>query len=60
MSGFVELPVRSVHAADVARLAMHHHDPFDRLLIAQAIAEPLKFMTADAVLTQYSDVVTLV
>lgn len=59
-SGFVELPVRASHAAGVASLAMHHHDPFDRILIAQAIAEPLKFLTADAVLAQYSDVVVLV
>ncbi len=59
-SGFVELPVRAVHAAGVARLAMHHNDPFDRLLVAQAIAEPLKLLTADAVLGQYSELVVLV
>jgi PIN domain nuclease of toxin-antitoxin system len=59
-SGFVELPVRAAHAAGVVKLALHHHDPFDRLLVAQAIAEPLKFLTADAVLAQYSDVVMLV
>ena len=41
-SGFVELAVRSAHAARVARLALHHNDPFDRLLIAQAIAEPFR------------------
>ena len=58
-SGFVELPVRSAHAAGVGRLALHHNDPFDRLLIAQAIAEPLKLLTADAVLEQYSDLVLL-
>jgi len=59
-SGFVELPVRASHAAGVARLALHHSDPFDRLLLAQAIAEPLRLLTADAVLAQYSDVVMLV
>lgn len=59
-SGFVELPVRAVHAAGVARLALHHNDPFDRLLIAQAVAEPLKLLTADAALARYSDVVMLV
>jgi PIN domain nuclease of toxin-antitoxin system len=58
-SGFAELPVRAAHAAGVARLAVHHNDPFDRLLIAQAIAEPLKFLTADAALTRYSDLVVL-
>jgi PIN domain nuclease of toxin-antitoxin system len=59
-SGFAELPVRAAHAAVVAGLALHHNDPFDRLLLAQAITEPLKFLTADAVLAQYSDIVVLV
>lgn len=59
-SGFMELPVRAAHAAGVARLALHHSDPFDRLLVAQAIAEPLKLLTADALLAKYSDIVVLV
>ena len=59
-SGFIELPVRAVHAAGVSRLEMHHNDPFDRLLVAQAVAEPLKLLTADAVLAQYTDLVVLV
>ena len=59
-SGFMELPVRAAHSAGVARLALHHSDPFDRLLVAQAIAEPLKLLTADAVLAKYSDIVVLV
>jgi PIN domain nuclease of toxin-antitoxin system len=59
-SGFVELPVRATHAAAVSRLAMHHNDPFDRLLIAQALAEPLRLLTADEMLVRYSDVVMLV
>jgi PIN domain nuclease of toxin-antitoxin system len=36
---------------------MHHADPFDRLLIAQAMSEPLHLLTADAQLRQYSDLV---
>lgn len=59
-SGFVELPVSAVHAAGVGRLALHHNDPFDRLLVAQALAEPLRLLTADPVLVQYSDVVLLI
>lgn len=59
-SGFLELPIRSSHAAGVARLEMHHSDPFDRLLIAQAVAEPLKLLTADAALVQYSELVELI
>lgn len=56
-SGFVELPVRAAHAAGVAHLPLHHTDPFDRLLIAQALYEPLRLLTADAALAQYSDLV---
>lgn len=59
-SGFVELPVRAAHAAGVAQLVLHHNDPFDRLLIAQAMAEPLKLLTADALLARYGDLVLLV
>lgn len=59
-SGFLELPVSAKHAAAVARLPDFHGDPFDRLLIAQAISEPLRFLTADSVLRQYSDLVELV
>jgi len=51
-SGFLELPVRAAHSAGVARLALHHSDPFDRLLVAQAITEPLKLLTADSVLAK--------
>ena len=56
-SGFVELPVRALHAAGVASLPLHHADPFGRLLIAQALSEPLKLLTADPRLSQYSDLV---
>jgi PIN domain nuclease of toxin-antitoxin system len=59
-SGFIELPVRTTHAAGVSGLPLHHKDPFDRILVAQAMAEPLKLLTADAVLAQYSDLVVLV
>lgn len=59
-SGFRELPVRARHAAAVASLPMHHRDPFDRLLIAQAMTEPLRLVTTDAALKRYSDLVTLI
>jgi PIN domain nuclease of toxin-antitoxin system len=59
-SGFVELPVTAAHAAGVAALAPHQSDPFDRLLLAQALAEPLRLLTADAALARYSDIVILV
>ena len=41
------------------KLPLHHTDPFDRLLIAQAIAEPLRLLTGDAMLARYSDLVLL-
>jgi PIN domain nuclease of toxin-antitoxin system len=59
-TGFIELPVRAAAAVRVAGLPPHHRDPFDRLLIAQAMSEPVRFYTADAVLPVYSELVTLV
>jgi PIN domain nuclease of toxin-antitoxin system len=59
-SGFLELYVTSEHAAFVAELPPHHRDPFDRLLIAQAMTEPLVFLTADASLAKYTDLVRVV
>jgi PIN domain nuclease of toxin-antitoxin system len=59
-NGFQELPVRSKHALLIANLPMHHSDPFDRLLIAQAMSEPLHLLTADAQLKPYSELVILV
>jgi PIN domain nuclease of toxin-antitoxin system len=56
-SEFIELPVTAVHAAQLARLPSHHTDPFDRILIAQALVEPLRLLTADASLARYSDLV---
>ncbi|HEY9868751.1 MAG TPA: type II toxin-antitoxin system VapC family toxin [Candidatus Obscuribacterales bacterium] len=55
--GFDELPVQAVHATAVFRLPLHHRDPFDRLLIAQAIHEPARFLTVDRILAAYSDLV---
>lgn len=59
-SGFIELPVTARHAAGVVQLPLHHYDPFDRLLIAQAFAEPLLLLTADAALEPYGPLVKLV
>ncbi len=56
-SGFKELPVFSRHTVLVADLPLHHTDPFDRLLIAQAMSEPLHLLTVDAQLSQYSELV---
>ena len=59
-SGFSELPVRAVHAAMVRDLPDIHGDPFDRLLIAQALSEPLRLVTSDGHLSKYTDLVVIV
>ncbi len=59
-SGFIELPVRAAAAALVAGLPPHHRDPFDRLLIAQAMDEPARFCSVDKALTPYSDLVKFI
>ena len=59
-AGFGELTVSSVAAAHVARLPLHHRDPFDRLLVAQAIVEPAYLYTVDKQLRTYSELVTVV
>lgn len=56
-SGFAELPIGSKAAAHVAKLPLLHRDPFDRLLIAQAITEPAIFYTADPKLPAYSELI---
>ena len=55
--GFAELPILAKHAALTATLPPHHRDPFDRLLIAQAIYEPMHLLTSDRQLEQYSALV---
>jgi PIN domain nuclease of toxin-antitoxin system len=59
-AGFVSLPVSVEHAAQVKSLALHHADPFDRMLVAQAVHEPLHLLTADRLLVAYSPLVLLV
>jgi PIN domain nuclease of toxin-antitoxin system len=44
----------------VRRLPEIHRDPFDRMLVAQAIAEPLRLLTHDRILTGYSELVVAV
>ena len=59
-SHFLELPVTSQHAATTLGLPNLHRDPFDRILIAQAVSEPLVFLTADPMLKQYSELVEVI
>jgi len=59
-SGFTELPVSALHAAGVAKLPDIHKDPFDRLLVAQSMAEPMTLLTNDALLAKYWDGVRVI
>jgi PIN domain nuclease of toxin-antitoxin system len=52
-----ELPVFARHTPLLSTLLLHHADPFDRLLIAQAKSENLYLLTADPQLRQYSELV---
>ena len=52
-AGFRELPVASRHAAAVESLPHRHEDPFDRILLAQAIEEDCTFLTHDTLLPSY-------
>jgi PIN domain nuclease of toxin-antitoxin system len=60
LAGFRQIVVDSAAAGMVAKLPLHHRDPFDRLLIAQALEFPCRFLTVDPMLAQYSDLVILV
>ncbi len=50
---FLELPLRLAHAEQLARLPDIHQDPFDRMLVAQAMQENLTLVTHDPQLTRY-------
>jgi PIN domain nuclease of toxin-antitoxin system len=58
--GFSELPVTAAHAARVAGLTAIHRDPFDRMLVAQSLVEPMTLLTNDTVLLGYGPLVQLV
>lgn len=54
-AGYVVLDIIPAHAVAVEGLPQLHADPFDRMLIAQALAEPLRLLTHDARAARYSD-----
>ncbi|HLL76714.1 MAG TPA: type II toxin-antitoxin system VapC family toxin [Pyrinomonadaceae bacterium] len=53
MNGFGLLNIEIGHAAMVATLPFHHRDPFDRLLIAQAVVEKMSVVSIDTVFDAY-------
>jgi PIN domain nuclease of toxin-antitoxin system len=60
-ANFLELPITWRHAVTLRKLALRdHRDPFDRMLVAQAMSEPLRLVTTDRALAAYSDVVLVV
>jgi PIN domain nuclease of toxin-antitoxin system len=56
-SGYRLLAVEAEHAAAVESLDAHHQDPFDRILVAQALVEPMRLMTHDPLVAMYSDTI---
>ena len=53
-NGFEILPIEPRHTSAVVALPRHHNDPFDRLLIAQAMVENISILSVDAVFDQYA------
>lgn len=56
-SGYRFLAIEAEHAVAVEHLSAHHQDPFDRILVAQALVEPMRLMTHDPLVALYSDTV---
>ncbi len=59
-NGYLELPITSGHALAVHHLPPIHHDPFDRMLIAQAESEGILLLTADSTVAGYPGPIQLV
>lgn len=59
-NGFHELPVAGQHAVTLAGLPPIHSDPFDRMLVAQAIVEPMALITSDERLAAYPGTIEVV
>ncbi len=53
-SGFQDLALTGTHAEMLLTLPQLHRDPFDHMLIAQAMAEPMRFITGDKIISQYT------
>lgn len=52
-SGFTELPVTAAHGLAAGALPLHHRDPFDRMLVAQAASEGMRLVTHDRAMAAY-------
>jgi PIN domain nuclease of toxin-antitoxin system len=54
-SGYQMLGIESEHVIAVEHLPPHHQDPFDRLLVAQSLVEPMRLITHDPLVARYSE-----
>jgi len=52
-NGYIELPITSEHAVAIESLPALHKDPFDRILIAQAVVEGVSLLTVDPAVARY-------
>lgn len=59
-AGYALLPISAEHAVATGRLPALHADPVDRVLVAQALHEPLRLVTHDKLVARYSDAVWLI
>ena len=59
-NGYIELPITGMHALAVGGLPPLHKDPFDRILVAQAMVEAVTLLTSDPLVGQYPAPVRLV
>ncbi|GHV83835.1 twitching motility protein PilT [Spirochaetia bacterium] len=59
-SGFLELALSGVHAQVLTTLEPLHNDPFDRMLVSQALSEPMRLISGDSLLAGYSSLVIVI
>jgi PIN domain nuclease of toxin-antitoxin system len=59
-AGYRILAIEAEHTTAVEQLPPHHQDPFDRILIAQALVTPMRLLTRDAALSKYGEMVVTV
>ena len=59
-NGYTELVVKSFHCIALEQLPAIHKDPFDRMLVAQAVSEGMLLLTSDSVVAKYSGPIKLV
>lgn len=56
-AGYRILAIEPEHVIAIEELPAHHQDPFDRLLVAQALVEPLRLMTHDSMVASYNETI---